>query len=122
MTNLTYTLSNSFNLPVEAKILGQKSAEDRRAQSQFAKPYLKRNKLKHSLLGLASAAVLAAMTPLAAKAQDNDVDAFDGTVNADCAGQTPIGATASNNRNGNCLLYTSPSPRDQRGSRMPSSA
>ena len=28
-----------------------------------------------------------------------------------------------NNKNGNnCLLYTSPSPRDQRGSRMPSSA
>ena len=25
-------------------------------------------------------------------------------------------------RNGDCLLYTSPSPRDQRGSRMPSSA
>ena len=25
-------------------------------------------------------------------------------------------------RNANCLLYTSPSPRDQRGSRMPSSA
>ena len=25
-------------------------------------------------------------------------------------------------QNGNCLLYTSPSPRDQRGSRMPSSA
>ena len=24
--------------------------------------------------------------------------------------------------NGGCLLYTSPSPRDQRGSRMPSSA
>ena len=24
--------------------------------------------------------------------------------------------------NGHCLLYTSPSPRDQRGSRMPSSA
>ena len=24
--------------------------------------------------------------------------------------------------NKNCLLYTSPSPRDQRGSRMPSSA
>ena len=24
--------------------------------------------------------------------------------------------------NNNCLLYTSPSPRDQRGSRMPSSA
>ena len=26
------------------------------------------------------------------------------------------------NRRGTCLLYTSPSPRDQRGSRMPSSA
>ena len=26
------------------------------------------------------------------------------------------------NHGGNCLLYTSPSPRDQRGSRMPSSA
>ena len=25
-------------------------------------------------------------------------------------------------RNEDCLLYTSPSPRDQRGSRMPSSA
>ena len=25
-------------------------------------------------------------------------------------------------KTGNCLLYTSPSPRDQRGSRMPSSA
>ena len=26
------------------------------------------------------------------------------------------------NKSNNCLLYTSPSPRDQRGSRMPSSA
>ena len=29
---------------------------------------------------------------------------------------------ASNDTNTSCLLYTSPSPRDQRGSRMPSSA
>ena len=29
---------------------------------------------------------------------------------------------ASNSLPTNCLLYTSPSPRDQRGSRMPSSA
>ena len=28
----------------------------------------------------------------------------------------------SNKHNYDCLLYTSPSPRDQRGSRMPSSA
>ena len=31
--------------------------------------------------------------------------------------QSAVGTT-----NGACLLYTSPSPRDQRGSRMPSSA
>ena len=31
-------------------------------------------------------------------------------------------AVHSIDRNGYCLLYTSPSPRDQRGSRMPSSA
>ena len=29
---------------------------------------------------------------------------------------------AKDREDGNCLLYTSPSPRDQRGSRMPSSA
>ena len=34
-----------------------------------------------------------------------------------------VGDLGANNRNPNyCLLYTSPSPRDQRGSRMPSSA
>ena len=32
------------------------------------------------------------------------------------------GRQGGGNRNGGCLLYTSPSPRDQRGSRMPSSA
>ena len=31
-------------------------------------------------------------------------------------------AQARKSRHKNCLLYTSPSPRDQRGSRMPSSA
>ena len=30
--------------------------------------------------------------------------------------------TGTAHQGGNCLLYTSPSPRDQRGSRMPSSA
>ena len=33
-------------------------------------------------------------------------------------GITPVAAPYANT----CLLYTSPSPRDQRGSRMPSSA
>ena len=33
-----------------------------------------------------------------------------------------VGRIALRQRLGNCLLYTSPSPRDQRGSRMPSSA
>ena len=32
------------------------------------------------------------------------------------------GITPSHPQYGSCLLYTSPSPRDQRGSRMPSSA
>ena len=37
---------------------------------------------------------------------------------------TPWGSTvaAAEALDGGCLLYTSPSPRDQRGSRMPSSA
>ena len=33
-----------------------------------------------------------------------------------------IGRDFTNAQYGSCLLYTSPSPRDQRGSRMPSSA
>ena len=33
-----------------------------------------------------------------------------------------LASRGGNERNKNCLLYTSPSPRDQRGSRMPSSA
>ena len=32
------------------------------------------------------------------------------------------GSSAFGAKAGDCLLYTSPSPRDQRGSRMPSSA
>ena len=35
-----------------------------------------------------------------------------------CHAQSPINILSFNT----CLLYTSPSPRDQRGSRMPSSA
>ena len=34
----------------------------------------------------------------------------------------PLVDTQWSDNYGNCLLYTSPSPRDQRGSRMPSSA
>ena len=33
-----------------------------------------------------------------------------------------VGIDILRDQNGSCLLYTSPSPRDQRGSRMPSSA
>ena len=39
---------------------------------------------------------------------------------ADCAGMTPLPFGIGEHCG--CLLYTSPSPRDQRGSRMPSSA
>ena len=36
--------------------------------------------------------------------------------------QTPIGLSAGFDKNADCLLYTSPSPRDVEESRMPSSA
>ena len=37
-------------------------------------------------------------------------------------GNTGIGSCATRDDSENCLLYTSPSPRDQRGSRIPASA
>ena len=44
-------------------------------------------------------------------------------VNAAEAGDTQVNIRGINGaRDADCLLYTSPSPRDQRGSRMPSSA
>ena len=62
--------------------------------------------------------------------------AFDGNINnarallkdnadieaRDSAGRTPAIIAAFASHEDICLLYTSPSPRDQRGSRMPSSA
>ena len=45
---------------------------------------------------------------------------YGGTVKRDDMGQVVIGRQYQNHNP--CLLYTSPSPRDQRGSRMPSSA
>ena len=52
-----------------------------------------------------------------------DTEAWDGSMDwrARLAGQMDI-RTAVSERVRICLLYTSPSPRDQRGSRMPSSA
>ena len=47
--------------------------------------------------------------------QDLDLSDGEGTIDLKTRGLTIEG-------NGHCLLYTSPSPRDQRGSRMPSSA
>ena len=56
-------------------------------------------------------------------------ESFVSTPDADSAGLGPVFNNAScvschirNGRGMPCLLYTSPSPRDQRGSRMPSSA
>ena len=40
----------------------------------------------------------------------------------DAAAEAAIEALNETEQSGSCLLYTSPSPRDQRGSRMPSSA
>ena len=66
---------------------------------------------------------------LAAEVEDNGgvyfVPAFSGIMaprwREDARG-TIVGLTRFANRNHICLLYTSPSPRDKRQSRMPSSA
>ena len=51
------------------------------------------------------------------------VDNADGTITYTPEdGPAVTVAKADLTDNGDCLLYTSPSPRDQRGSRMPSSA
>ena len=46
----------------------------------------------------------------------------EGVVGYSCLCDSPDGVPHVLDRYGDCLLYTSPSPRDQRGSRMPSSA
>ena len=48
--------------------------------------------------------------------------ALNGLANLDDAAIELYAVAAKNTRVTDCLLYTSPSPRDQRGSRMPSSA
>ena len=45
-----------------------------------------------------------------------------GAVGAKGTKEKTITTAAANDLANRCLLYTSPSPRDQRGSRMPSSA
>ena len=45
-----------------------------------------------------------------------------GSMTKDGAGSMTKDGAGSATKDGACLLYTSPSPRDQRGSRMPSSA
>ena len=52
--------------------------------------------------------------------KDSDGDGIpDGNEDTDSDG---LSDAEELNKYGTCLLYTSPSPRDQRGSRMPSSA
>ena len=50
------------------------------------------------------------------------LDGVRGVVLAETEEPEQVTFTAMRLRAGTCLLYTSPSPRDQRGSRMPSSA
>ena len=59
--------------------------------------------------------------------EDNDIESFLLALNEKGIQEPEITAAASVMREKSlkfdiCLLYTSPSPRDQRGSRMPSSA
>ena len=60
--------------------------------------------------GLASAAVFLSLAACTGDTLDN--------IQSDLANGEDVNINLSTN----CLLYTSPSPRDQRGSRMPSSA
>ena len=48
--------------------------------------------------------------------------ATDGDFNVGASSDSAMKKMIKKNRDKGCLLYTSPSPRDQRGSRMPSSA
>ena len=52
----------------------------------------------------------------------SDESFMDDLVAALIATGATLGFDATGGGNNGCLLYTSPSPRDQRGSRMPSSA
>ena len=66
----------------------------------------------------------------AASAVDGPAASFDVNNNIEYSDLSPVNnnmsftgpVTAANGGPNTCLLYTSPSPRDQRGSRMPSSA
>ena len=52
----------------------------------------------------------------------NESASVDGFIASDTREENTVKLNAENILLENCLLYTSPSPRDQRGSRMPSSA
>ena len=88
--------------------------------------------LELSLLTFGCGAVGGLMTKGSAKdqdravawARDNGINHFDTAPSyGDTISETNLGRALGTNREGIvCLLYTSPSPRDQRGSRMPSSA
>ena len=67
---------------------------------------------------IAAMAVSSMGTTNAAFVNVLDLDADDAT----SSGFTITRVTAGNTVTYSCLLYTSPSPRDQRGTRMPSSA
>ena len=84
-------------------------------------------------IGISLLMLLMLSLPIAS-AGDTDGDGVDDSVD-DCpvaAGNSTVDRTGCPDKDGDgtsdkndpwtCLLYTSPSPRDQRGSRMPSSA
>ena len=75
------------------------------------------------LAGAATALLLSACATLSPLSDVIIPNFSDEDLGNPMAGYTPAGAVGAPVANrGTCLLYTSPSPRDQRGSRMPSSA
>ena len=64
----------------------------------------------------------AALTKVCAETFGGEAVAFDGIDNAPEERERGITIATSHVEYSSCLLYTSPSPRDKRQSRMPSSA
>ena len=83
--------------------------------SLSAEKRLRQNKVRQSRNKAIKSAMKTQIKKVVAAAESGDVEAAETEFKLAAKKLDQAGAK-------NCLLYTSPSPRDQRGSRMPSSA
>ena len=80
-------------------------------------PKLINNIMYDGKRGIAAKIVYDAIDKIKTKTKDEPINIFNEAIN-----NIKPTVEVRSRRVGGCLLYTSPSPRDQRGSRMPSSA